>query len=116
MDVVERPSVLIYPPSLPPIKPLPKEKISNGAFNGWHADDLILFAKLFSSPLLTNGFFLEMGALDGDDGSNTLFFEENLGWTGVLIEPNAPNFQKLVKRRYGQSVVIIVQTRLLSLM
>jgi FkbM family methyltransferase len=33
------------------------------------------------------GTFCEVGALDGIQSSNTLHFEE-LGWTGVLIEPD----------------------------
>jgi FkbM family methyltransferase len=33
------------------------------------------------------GVFIEVGAYDGIDGSNTLLFEER-GWTGLLIEPN----------------------------
>jgi FkbM family methyltransferase len=34
------------------------------------------------------GFFIEVGALDGILHSNTLFFERELGWQGVLVEPN----------------------------
>ena len=33
-------------------------------------------------------FFLEMGALDGVWGSNTMFFEKERSWRGLLIEPN----------------------------
>lgn len=33
------------------------------------------------------GFFIEAGANDGIDQSNTLYFEKYQGWTGVLIEP-----------------------------
>ena len=32
------------------------------------------------------GFFVEMGARDGVDDSNTKFFEETLGWRGLLVE------------------------------
>ena len=32
------------------------------------------------------GFFVEMGARDGLDDSNTKFFEETLGWRGLLVE------------------------------
>lgn len=34
-----------------------------------------------------NGIFLDVGAYDGRTGSNTLYFETHLGWTGVLVEP-----------------------------
>lgn len=33
-----------------------------------------------------NGFFIECGALDGDETSNTLYIERHLGWTGLLVE------------------------------
>lgn len=34
------------------------------------------------------GTFFEAGALDGVMDSNTLFFEQEQGWTGLLVEPN----------------------------
>lgn len=34
-----------------------------------------------------NGFFVEVGANDGINQSNTLYFERYLGWCGLLIEP-----------------------------
>lgn len=33
------------------------------------------------------GVFVELGATDGVYNSNTLYYERNLGWTGLLIEP-----------------------------
>ena len=33
------------------------------------------------------GTFLDIGAYDGLTGSNSLYFEKHLGWTGVLVEP-----------------------------
>lgn len=44
------------------------------------------------------GFFVESGAFDGEMGSNTLYFERTLGWTGLLVEPNPQNFPKLMKK------------------
>ncbi len=35
----------------------------------------------------TGGVFVDIGGYDGVTGSNTLFFEERRGWTGVLVEP-----------------------------
>jgi hypothetical protein len=32
------------------------------------------------------GFFVECGALDGERSSNTIWLEQNLQWTGLLIE------------------------------
>lgn len=46
-----------------------------------------------------NGVFLEIGGFDGVVFSNTLFFENCLGWTGVLIEGSPMNFNKLRHNR-----------------
>ena len=42
-----------------------------------------------------NGVFLEAGALDGQYLSNTLWLEQDLNWTGILIEPDPTNFKDL---------------------
>ena len=39
-----------------------------------------------------NGFFVELGANNGIDQSNSLYFELNRGWLGVLIEPSPNQF------------------------
>lgn len=44
------------------------------------------------------GFFLEAGALDGYYQSNTFFLERDLGWTGLLVEPNPVFFESLLTR------------------
>lgn len=46
-----------------------------------------------------DGFFVELGACDGLNMSNTLFFERELGWNGICIEPNDNYFKSLVKNR-----------------
>jgi FkbM family methyltransferase len=46
-----------------------------------------------------NGFFIECGANDGVDNSNTWYFEKNLNWSGILIEPLNKQFQELKKNR-----------------
>ena len=38
------------------------------------------------------GFFIEAGADDFLDGTNTLLLEEKYNWTGLLIEPNPIRF------------------------
>lgn len=47
----------------------------------------------------TGGVFLELGGYDGLTGSNSLFFEKELGWTGLLIEPSPANFAKATSVR-----------------
>lgn len=46
-----------------------------------------------------NGFFIEAGAYDGESGSNTLFFEKDRNWTGLLIEANPSLFQRLREKK-----------------
>ncbi|KAG7153487.1 protein Star-like [Homarus americanus] len=41
------------------------------------------------------GFFIEVGALDGQQLSNTLWLEQELNWTGLLIEPDVYSYQAL---------------------
>ena len=40
-----------------------------------------------------DGFFIELGANNGLLQSNTAFLEKNRNWRGILIEPNARNFE-----------------------
>eukprot|EP00092_Neocalanus_flemingeri_P073101 GFUD01090139.1.p1 GENE.GFUD01090139.1~~GFUD01090139.1.p1 ORF type:complete len:291 (-),score=83.39 GFUD01090139.1:16-888(-) len=52
-----------------------------------------------------NGFFIEAGAWDGEQLSNTLYLETQLGWTGLLVEPNKQVFDILVgKKRNAHSI------------
>jgi len=45
-----------------------------------------------------NGFFVECGAFDGEDLSDTLFFELKRNWTGILIEANPEYHQKILRK------------------
>ncbi|KAI9559231.1 hypothetical protein GHT06_016020 [Daphnia sinensis] len=44
------------------------------------------------------GFFVEVGAFDGEFLSNTLFMERSLQWSGLLIEADKKAYDKLLKR------------------
>ena len=46
-----------------------------------------------------SGFFIELGAADGERISNTFYFEKELGWKGVCIEPNPEYKDSLIKNR-----------------
>ncbi|KAK4304744.1 hypothetical protein Pmani_023320 [Petrolisthes manimaculis] len=60
----------------------------------------------FSQPKVLNkithdmkqGFFVELGAADGEFQSNTLFLEREQGWTGLLIEANPDSYVKLLAK------------------
>ena len=45
------------------------------------------------------GVYIELGALDGFLYSNTKFFEDTLGWSGILIEPHPEKFKALQVNR-----------------
>ena len=50
-----------------------------------------------------NGYFIELGACDGLYFSNTLFFERELGWNGICIEPN-DNYLPALKRNRKSNI------------
>lgn len=60
-------------------------------------EDKIVYEKYFKGK--KNGIFLELGAMDGIIYSNTKFFEDTLGWSGVLIEPHSEMFKTLQHNR-----------------
>jgi len=55
--------------------------------------------------LQTNGFYVECGAFDGEQMSNTIFLELQRQWTGLLVEMD-PYFysQLLAKNRKSWSI------------
>lgn len=54
-----------------------------GAYQSQHGEDAWLERYFGRKP---RGFYVEVGAYDGKVISNTYYFEQ-LGWTGVLVEP-----------------------------
>lgn len=53
-----------------------------------------------------HGYFVELGANNGFKQSNTLFFENKFGWSGLLIEPSPENFLKCVYYRGRNNIVM----------
>ena len=45
-----------------------------------------------------NGFFVECGAYRGEELSDTLFFERQRNWSGILIEANPDNHRALLHK------------------
>lgn len=62
-------------------------------------EDIHLYENYFKHDKTKDGFFIEIGGMDGFTYSNTLFFEQHLGWTGILIEPQVHMYNKLIKNR-----------------
>jgi len=46
-----------------------------------------------------SGFFLEIGAFDGIEGSNCYHFEKFMNWQGIAVEASPLQFEKLKKNR-----------------
>ena len=57
------------------------------------AQDVFLDTVVFKEEL-KDGFFVEAGADEFVEGSNTMRFELKHNWTGVLVEPNPMRFPK----------------------
>ncbi len=69
-------------------------------FYSQHGEDYLLDL-LFENK--RDGFFVEIGCIDGKLFSNSLFFEE-LGWKGLCIEAH-PDFIPLLKQNRPNSIV-----------
>lgn len=67
-------------------------------------EDQHVFKRFFSNsgepPYRFNGTFVEMGAADGISISNSFFFEQQLGWSGMLVEPSS-NFARVLQNRWN---------------
>lgn len=56
-----------------------------------------------------NGYFLDIGAYDGVKLSNTYYMEKELGWNGILVEPQPDQFSKLtsVRKSHAEQACIV---------
>lgn len=54
---------------------------------------------LFVTQKKQNGFFVEFGACDGKELSNTYLLEKNFNWTGILAEPCKYWHEDLLRQR-----------------
>lgn len=66
-------------------------------YNSQYKQDKYLEEKVFKS--YKNGFFVDVGAHNGIDINNTLYFEKYNNWTGINIEPLENVYNELVKNR-----------------
>jgi FkbM family methyltransferase len=60
-------------------------------------EDEFLYNNYFKNK--KNGVYIELGALDGVLYSNTKYFEDELEWNGILIEPHPYKFKLLQNNR-----------------
>jgi FkbM family methyltransferase len=60
--------------------------------------------KLLKYLNFKDGFYIECGANDGVNQSNTWYFEKSLNWKGILIEPNKKIFKNLKNNRSSRNI------------
>lgn len=58
-----------------------------------------------------NGYFLDIGAFDGVQISNTFFLEKYLNWSGICIEAGEDNYKELIKNRNCTCLNMIVSDK-----
>jgi hypothetical protein len=58
-----------------------------------------------------NGYFIEIGAYDGIQTSNTFFLEKNLNWSGICIEAEPTIFTNLIKNRNCKNIFSAVSNK-----
>lgn len=66
-------------------------------FHSQSNQDSFLYNHVFKDK--KNGVFVDIGANDGITFSNTYFFEKEMGWTGICVEPIPEIFDKLRANR-----------------
>lgn len=58
---------------------------------------------------MKGGVFVDVGAYDGFEISNSLFFENHRQWKGLCIEPNPIHRESLEKRKCSKEYVAIAE-------
>ena len=69
----------------------------------------IYVADLLGRP--ANGTFVDIGANDGVTISNTLYFEKELGWSGLAIEPMPDAYTRLKTNRHCHTLNACITDR-----
>lgn len=82
-----------------PTRYLQKRLIRKGAtiYLGANDQDKWVIEDVYNGK--RQGFFVELGAFNGIDVSNTYVLEKQYGWSGICIEADPDNFARLVKER-----------------
>ena len=62
--------------------------------------------KLLKYMNYKSGFYIECGANDGIDQSNTWYFEKYMNWRGLLIEAHPKIFNELKKNRSTKNILV----------
>lgn len=75
---------------------------------GWHSQKDEDFAIAKSVEHIQNGRYLEIGAYNGVDYSNTWFLTEQRGWSGVMVEAGLHAFIKLLENHGGNDKITLI--------
>ena len=88
---------------------LPTIDQKDAFFRSQAGQDRWIFENLMASNVEDvrnrGGFFIEFGARDGAEHSNTYFFEHFLGWNGLLIEASPSELGNILQNRPGSAIV-----------
>eukprot|EP00451_Oxyrrhis_marina_P016067 CAMPEP_0204327956 /NCGR_PEP_ID=MMETSP0469-20131031/13005_1 /ASSEMBLY_ACC=CAM_ASM_000384 /TAXON_ID=2969 /ORGANISM="Oxyrrhis marina" /LENGTH=344 /DNA_ID=CAMNT_0051310271 /DNA_START=34 /DNA_END=1065 /DNA_ORIENTATION=- len=79
------------------MKSLTKQNGLGVQFNSKQLVDFELWSRFYRGR--KDGIFVEIGANDGKDDSHTFFFEQQMGWRGVCLEPLPDAFARLEGNR-----------------
>ena len=74
------------------------------SFNGYENLD----KKMLKYINYSDGFYIECGANDGVNQSNTWYYEKKLNWKGLLIEPIDDIYKELKKNRSDKNFFLIL--------
>lgn len=66
-------------------------------YKSQYEQDKFIIENVFD--FMTHGYFVDIGAGDGEMISNTYVMEKELNWSGVCIEPSTISFPKLINTR-----------------
>jgi hypothetical protein len=82
------------------VPPPPKSKQINFKTKGRTDFSQIGQSKYIDSLLMSkkSGFFVESGGYDGEGHSNSVFFELERGWIGILIEPMPKYYKRILSK------------------
>ena len=75
-------------------------------FLSQHGEDLEVYMDYFKDREVQNGTYIEAGAVEGWQASNTWYFEHNEGFTGMLIEANPRCLEGLKIIRPNNTIVL----------
>ena len=74
--------------------------------NSQERQDLFLLPSLLHAADYRPGLFVEIGAYDGVNMSNTYMYERCFNWTGLLVEAQPDNFAAL-RQRSGRNATMV---------